>query len=284
MLFDKEAVRAASDTLVVAEEIGLDIQFSGNQALILCPCHNDRHFGSCFLTKDGFRCYSCGHKGDVFDLVEQVKHVSFSEAVRIVANICGGEELFLADEDSLQSTMIDSGYISKKERQLIGLSDSPVFVSVGFVQDKDDVDEGVHLESSYGKNDELLGYEVIERKLTSPLYDLFLNNRPAFRQLVDVYCIEAAQKAKHIRDLLYEKPFDNSAAGYLLRSIHSKGLTETMERILSERIFQIQKISLIHGNGGLVNTGEAQSNTEPLNAAAVSAIQNSIWKQQGAPF
>lgn len=284
MLFDKEAVRAAADTLVVAEEIGLDIQFSGNQALILCPCHNDRHFGSCFLTKDGFRCFSCGHRGDIFDLVEHVKHVSFTEAVRTVANICGGEELFLTDEDSQQSTMVDSGYISREERRLIGLSDSPVFSTIGFVEDKDDVDEEVHLEKSYGKNDELLGYEIMERRLISPLYDLFLNNRPAFRQLVDTYCIEAAGKARYIRDLLHNKSSDNTTVGYLVRNIRSKGLTETMERILSERIFQIQKISLIHGNGSLVNTGDAQSNTEPLNAATVSAIQNSIWKQQGAPF
>ena len=287
MLLDKEAVRAAADVAVVAEEIGIDIEYRGKEKLILCPCHNDRHFGSCFLTDYGFRCYSCNHRGDIFDLVSRYKNVSFHDAVRIVANICGGEEQFMLGDDGTSSGATDTRFISKQEQRLIGIMDSPVWVTVDFVDDKEDADENAGaLEASYDTNERFLGYQVKERRLISPLYDLFLNNRAAYRELIDTFCEQAVNKLQLQKELFHLQTIADPQLSMIVQSVRSAGLDGAMDSLLGDKIYKLQRISLIHGNGTVVTT-TAQSREKkaaPLNSALISTIQNSIWKKEGAPF
>ena len=72
----------------------------------------------------------------------------------------------------------------------------------------------------------------------------------------------------------------------IVQSVRSAGLDGAMDSLLGDKIYKIQRISLIHGNGTVVTT-TAQSREKkaaPLNSALISTIQNSIWKKEGAPF
>lgn len=287
MLLDKEAVRAAADVAVVAEEIGIDIEYRGKEKLILCPCHNDRHFGSCFLTDYGFRCYSCNHRGDIFDLVSHYKNVSFHDAVRIVANICGGEEQFMLSDDGTSTGVTDTRFISKQEQRLIGIMDAPVWVTVDFVEDKDDADENTGaLEPTYDTNERLLGYQVKERSLISPLYDLFLNNRTVYRELIDNFCETSIRHLQLQKELFRRQTISDPQLSMIVEMVRSAGLEGAMDTLLGDKIYKIQRISLIHGNGTVVTTAapNREKKAAPLNSALISTIQNSIWKKEGAPF
>lgn len=59
---------------------------------ILCPVHDDRHYGSCVISKDGRRayCYACGESIDSISLVKQKENLEFVEAVEFLwCNILG---------------------------------------------------------------------------------------------------------------------------------------------------------------------------------------------------
>lgn len=95
-MLDKEAIREDADLFVIADELGVPIfeQKSSyskrkDKHLIYCPCHNDHHLGSCYITHRKFYCYSCNAEGDVFGFVQAIPNVSFPESLKIVADICG---------------------------------------------------------------------------------------------------------------------------------------------------------------------------------------------------
>lgn len=83
----------ASDAILVAEALGIPMQKIGSRISILCPQHEDRHFGSCFLNEHGYHCFACHARGSAIDLVRQVNQVNFFDACKFVAEMFGCENL-----------------------------------------------------------------------------------------------------------------------------------------------------------------------------------------------
>ena len=54
----------------------------------LCPMHVDHHRGSFKVNFDTGRwiCFSCGHKGDLIDLVRAVRGIAFREALEYLGD------------------------------------------------------------------------------------------------------------------------------------------------------------------------------------------------------
>jgi len=82
----KKKYNGTSATLMNAKDVPLDqfLNFKGDFAH--CPFHTDKtpslhRFGN---KKDKWKCFSCGEKGDVVDLVRKMNDVSFSEAIKII--------------------------------------------------------------------------------------------------------------------------------------------------------------------------------------------------------
>lgn len=116
MKYDKEKIRENADPVKVALRIGYrwdaTMRQNGTRVQILCPCHKrvlgkpDDHFGSCFITKHGTKCYACagadpekGGADDVFQMAMDVLGCSFSEAVGIVAETVPDAALYVIDDD-----------------------------------------------------------------------------------------------------------------------------------------------------------------------------------------
>lgn len=56
----------------------------------LCPFHDEKTPSFHVTPARGyFHCFGCGEGGDVFDFVQKINHVSFSEAVEFLADRCG---------------------------------------------------------------------------------------------------------------------------------------------------------------------------------------------------
>lgn len=84
-----EAIRAAVDIVeVVGEYVAL--RRRGSNWFGLCPFHEEKtpsfsvnpHLGI-------FKCFGCGKGGDVFTFLQDIEHISFAEAVRILAERAG---------------------------------------------------------------------------------------------------------------------------------------------------------------------------------------------------
>lgn len=92
MLFNRQLVddlRAQADIVRVVSGY-VTLRKRGANYLACCPFHNEKtpsfnvHPG-----KQVFKCFGCGTGGDVFAFVMRMENVSFAEAVRIVAEVCG---------------------------------------------------------------------------------------------------------------------------------------------------------------------------------------------------
>ena len=55
---------------------------------ILCPFHNDTHFGNAKINSDSglFNCFSCGEGGNIYQFVSKLEKISVAEAYRKVVN------------------------------------------------------------------------------------------------------------------------------------------------------------------------------------------------------
>lgn len=58
---------------------------------ILCPSHNDRHYGSCKLNikSNFYYCFSCGASGNPIKLVQEVRNCTFISACNFLAEQFG---------------------------------------------------------------------------------------------------------------------------------------------------------------------------------------------------
>ena len=75
---------------VIAIALGIETKRYGKRVSILCPEHNDTHFGSCYLTERGFKCFACGASGDSVRLVQVVQGCSFVDACQFIVDAAGG--------------------------------------------------------------------------------------------------------------------------------------------------------------------------------------------------
>ncbi len=92
MLLDRQTIddlRAQADIVRVVSGY-VTLRKRGANYLACCPFHSEKtpsfnvHPG-----KQVFKCFGCGIGGDVFTFVMRMENVSFAEAVRIVAEVCG---------------------------------------------------------------------------------------------------------------------------------------------------------------------------------------------------
>jgi DNA primase len=101
----RDTVRESADIVrVVSDYVAL--KGKGSRLSGLCPFHSEKtpSFGVS-RDKQFYFCFGCKAGGDVFNFVQQIEHVTFPEAVRIVAEKCG------------ISIPEQTGFVDKKEEE-----------------------------------------------------------------------------------------------------------------------------------------------------------------------
>ena len=79
----------------IADAIGLPTKKKGKHLYCECPSHrkvlgrDDNNISNCILTDYGYKCFACGTKGDIFQMVMDYCDVPFSRAAQIVYGITG---------------------------------------------------------------------------------------------------------------------------------------------------------------------------------------------------
>ena len=79
----------------------LHVQKKGRSYVALCPFHDDKNPSLQISPEKGiFKCFSCGTGGNAIHFVRLYEHISYSEAVRKVADIIGFQDPRLESEAS----------------------------------------------------------------------------------------------------------------------------------------------------------------------------------------
>lgn len=281
-MLDKEAIREAADIQVVAEEIGIPIQLGKKNPMILCPCHDDEHFGSCYLDlkRNTFKCYSCGAHGDVFALVQAAMGVSFARAKEIVAEICGGSTQFKIQPGD-ETDIAYSGMIPRVDQEFIGLQNTPVYVSSGFYNSLEEIDdeERAQAETIYDKDNYVVGYCTTRKAASNPLYTLMKDDPEMYRFMIDSFCENTIERYQRVITLFHRPGISETALGRFVEDVNKYGLYDEIVKYVSSAVKRAQRISVKYGNGNAVKA-EASADIERL-----SALANSIWaKDKEAPF
>lgn len=251
-----DELKDAADIVSVAESIGLQMKKRGSRYSILCPNpeHQDHHFGNCVLTRKGFKCYSCGAHGDVFDLVSDALNVSKREAYGIVADLCGGREAFVYND------------IDKKtgnEKPFVKLPDKEILEFIGLMRNSADrytctsvysckkiLDPYEPYEANPG---EMVRYEVgktpksdckvvYERIVSNPLQELANNDPDSFAELMENKAKETMETyADMIRCV--QTGDKNSSFGYYCNMIAKIGGKDIFILVCKRNIEKARKIA-----------------------------------------
>lgn len=204
-MYDIKRLAEDADVETVVEYLGLDTRRMGSKISILCPCHNDRHFGSCYLTKKGFYCFSCHAKGSVFDLVKNVEHISFHDSIKVVAELCGGEGRYVL-KDVKSNEDKPHYFLDKDVMSLADLTDERVVETPANMYYRHELDDCYGFDWYPGeKDDDESGYyvkrEVIMKR---PLQKLADEEPDVFHWLLVNKAWERRNTYLHLRELSYE--------------------------------------------------------------------------------
>lgn len=152
---------------------------------VLCPGHDDHHFGSCYITANGCRCYVCNKEYDVIDMVRLHLQIGFGQALKTVAEYCGGLEHFQQSSNESGPT---SRLISRTDMDLIGIMNIPVYGLHEILP------EYMHMSKEPGTRhmwipgdpeQEESGYIAVEKCiLKNPLQELFFHNPGEYKRLI----------------------------------------------------------------------------------------------------
>lgn len=190
------------DVEFVAMSLGIPMKRVGSKIQIICPSHNDKHFGSCYLTNTGYRCYSCGAKGDVIELVMAANKCGFKEACLYLADLQGVTLNMHNPSNAAYRQILDADSL-----ELIGLAPlrgSVVYEITGILSEDEYADSEIEAdrvrwipytqeqlkEAAIGN-----GYYIVERAvIKNPLIQLWQQDVSTYNELVHDKAVETKEK------------------------------------------------------------------------------------------
>ena len=96
--YSEAVLENIKNRLTVSEVVSPYVRLTrkGDRFWGLCPFHNDKNPSFTVVDNAGpnggfYKCFACGKGGGIFQFIEDIEHVSFSEAVEILAKKAGIE-------------------------------------------------------------------------------------------------------------------------------------------------------------------------------------------------
>lgn len=128
LYFEEEDVKILTDAvtpLQAVEFLGLERKRYGSNESILCPDpgHNDRHYGSCMITKGGTRCkcYACNKSFSSLQILKLAGGYDFYDAMCILADLAGMEGDYEASKKK-HTPKPSYRRLTNEQKKMIGLA------------------------------------------------------------------------------------------------------------------------------------------------------------------
>jgi hypothetical protein len=133
--YDKERLLDEANARMVAEYLGMDMQYRGSIINIKCPGHKRRlgresgSYSACMLTEKGYHCFACNKQVSLINMVIEYEDLdekfpnpadAFQEALGIIGDALGGRNLYTLDGDA-ELAEERSRALSADDLKIIGL-------------------------------------------------------------------------------------------------------------------------------------------------------------------
>ena len=112
-MYDIEQIKNTVSGPEIVDHFGLETKKMGSLISILCPFHDDEHYGSCYVYDKGIHCYVCDHSWDVIEFTQDMLGCSFVDALKYLS-----ENFGIAAKDSVESCKFR---LSIPEMECLGL-------------------------------------------------------------------------------------------------------------------------------------------------------------------
>lgn len=201
---EREYLLAVADPRTVAEYIGMPMKKQGKNISILCPHpgHVDHHMGNCFLTDYGYRCYSCGAKENLADMVRQYKDVDYQEALGIIADAYGGRERY----QSIKGKVTKGPWVlSKEECKVLGIYNTPVYGVVRIGDSTSDFRTNERVVFSHWEEDKVV-YATERRLVVDPLQKLMDEDYTFYKEMVLQHAEDTLVRLREVSQELAKEP------------------------------------------------------------------------------
>lgn len=185
-MLDLERIRNSIDSKSVAEGLGLQVKRIGKHYSILCPSHEDAHFGNCLLNSRGYACLACGAHGDIFQMAQEVLKCNFQDAGKAVAKIAG-----IDDAKDTNGKYVRC--LSKEEQDLIGLHNNAVKGVYRIGKDIDPVDDNHTVIMDNFESGVMVELQTIDN---NPLMSLRKTDKRAYNEVIVSLCQTAIEKRR----------------------------------------------------------------------------------------
>lgn len=157
-------------TMDIVESFGVPYEEKRGKIYLLCPGHDDRHFGSCYIDKndDGYYCYVCSEHVPKWEMVLLLNGRNKTEAAKWFFQMAGLTPV----KENKQDPYKKAQRLIKKVNQYV--NNKPIY---------SDIKSCDKIESSYGRN--INGeYLYSELSVTDPLVDIYKKDKHAFQEFV----------------------------------------------------------------------------------------------------
>lgn len=230
-MYNLKSIKEDLSCVDAAESLGIKIQKRGNNISMLCPAHNDKHFGSCFCYDAKWKCYACGAGGDVFSLIHEATGYTNSELFEEAAKLTGHPEKYkmgTQEENRYNEKKLEFP-LSSDELELLELEKNfliPDVKNIGFFNEETKYKRIQYSEQEFYEYGNYLSFSII---------DLYQEDPEGMKF---IFCNLAEEKEQKIEALL---KYDFSAfpmspeTTYLVRNELKKNLVKlkTIKRKLA---------------------------------------------------
>lgn len=134
-----EEIKANVSMREVLARYGVPVSRSN---MCCCPIHKERH-PSMQVFKDGYKCYSCGARGDVFRFIQEMEGCTFKEAFISL----GGT--YEQRKSKKQRILINKKFSREKYNRDRAVKSEEDFTklfsrAISICRDREDIDECIH--------------------------------------------------------------------------------------------------------------------------------------------
>lgn len=259
----KSLIKQQVNILDAVEALGIPTQKKGRRISILCPCHDDRHFGSCFLYNNNFHCYACNEQGDVIDLVQKKLGLDFQDTLSWFSDNFNGcfeyseENLKKIKRVSRKKAIVEELMLSDEALRKIGLFNEPVKVikkcsQTDYIKhDKLSAGETIKMDDNCGE------IFVLSTVIKNPFRKLFIEDFPMYKYIVNnaikqkiaetIYYWEMFQKKK----ISKKNPSSRNMAllyKQVKSSSNEKTAVETVKKSVREEIINLYSYMVDESN------------------------------------
>lgn len=201
MKYTPSEIKDSVDILTVCDWLGIPTSIKGRNINILCPAHNDKNFGSCYIRDNKFVCYTCNIAGDIFDLVMHSRGCDFKEACKWLCDHLGGEMKWdttnrkkILDDESLETIFLST-------------IQNPIYITDAFLTESEyfDTDDKLHIKMYNDTKSDMCICVKEKMVLHNPLLDLCRNDEEAYMELIYDKSCEALKKYEIMLEFIKDK-------------------------------------------------------------------------------